>query len=82
MFGDHLLHHAADEVVGDGVDALVALDGRIDDAVFLEDRQVLADDRLALAQAGPEVGDAGLALTVDEAEELEADRVSAHLELP
>ena len=68
-----------DEFVGDMVDAPVAFSGGFDDAFVLENGQVLADDRLGLFEALPEVGNAGV-LLLDEAENLETQRMAADFE--
>jgi type II secretory pathway predicted ATPase ExeA len=42
---------------------------------------VLRDDRLRLLQAAPEIGDAGVLLLIDEAEEFQPDGMTHSLEL-
>ena len=68
-----------DELVGDVVDAAVTLGGGFDDAFVLEDGQVLADDRLGLFEALPEVGNTGV-LLFDKTENLETQRMAADFE--
>lgn len=80
FFGD-VCYDLRDERVDYRIDPLVALDLGLDDALFFKDGEVLRDDRLGLIEAYPELRDTWVFLLSDHAEELQANRMSAHLQL-
>jgi len=78
----YLCYQIQNKGVDNGIDPFIALHCGIHNMIFFKHRQVLANDGLAFAEAGPEVGHTGFSLVVNKAEKLKPDRVAADLEFP
>jgi hypothetical protein len=77
-----LCYQIQNKGVNNGINPFIALHCGIHNMIFFKHRQVLANDGLAFAEAGPEVGHTGFSLVVNKAEKLKPDRVAADLEFP